>query len=738
MTLTADLPAPPRRPRLVRQLELGDCGAACLASVLRAHGRDVPLSELRDLSATGPQGVSALGLVHASRALGFDAVGLRVPAERLGDLPSGSILHWRRNHFVVLVGRGRRGLHVLDPALGERVVPAETVAEQYSGVAVVVTPPRPDASASASAERTVRPHTTVVRWHRYRPFLAGARRPITFALACAVVVQGFLLVHPFVLRRVVDDRDSIDVATFALGVAALAVGFLAAQLGRLAFLLVLQRTVDVHLTLGVLRHLVALPWSFLARRSTGDLALRLRSTVAVRQVLTSAALSTLLDGSLVVAYVVLIAVVDVPFALLTLAALALQVGVVVLSWGQLRLAAAETLEAQSAAQAKLLEIVGGLDVLKASGAARSAVEGWAADLDREVRAQARSARASGVVETVLLTVRFLVPPALLVLGLVRLRSGALDLGDMLALATLSAAVTVPTGSLLATVCTLSTVAGYLERLDDLLASKVETAGPVAVPDRLRGELTLEAVSYRYSPLLPPALADVDLVVEPGEHLAVVGPSGSGKSTLALVLATLLTPTTGVVSVDGVDVADYDVDALRQRVGVVTQETTLFAATIRDNVRFGREWVSDDDVVHACRLAALADEIDALPNGYDTVLGTAGRGLSGGQRQRLAIARAVAGRPSVLVLDEATSALDALTEQRVHDGLATLSCTRVVVAHRLATVARADRLVVLAAGRVEAVGTLASLRRTNAHVKALTSAGTQKAAAPKTAAGRRQR
>ena len=697
--------------RLVRQLELGDCGAACLAMVLSAHGVRPPLAGLRDLTSTGRDGVSAQGLVVAARHFGLQGKGVRCPVERLGELPRGAVLHWADNHFVVLEGLSRRGARVLDPALGRRTVAPQALAEQYTGVALVFDG---DAAPGPALDRPP-PRRAV-----YRRFVEGARRPLLLAVACAAVVQAFALVTPLVLQQVVEDaadpaRDPVP--ALAAGLVAAAAAFLLAQVGRLLALVALQRLVDVRLTVGVLEHLACLPYAFLARRSTGDLALRLRSTVAVRQILTSSALSAVLDGTLVLGLLAVLLVVDVQLAALTAAFVVAQVAVVAGCWRSLREAAAEALEAQSRAQSSLLELVSGLELLKATGGARPAVDAWSARLRSEVAAQARTTQVSGLVDAVLVTLRFGAPPALLVLGLDRVRDGALDLADMLAAAALATAVTVPVGALLGTVCALTSVLSYLERLDDLLQAPVERSGDRPPPARLRGAVELRAVSYSYSALLPPAVHEVSAVLEPGEHVAVVGPSGSGKTTLALLLATLYAPTSGSVLLDGVDAHEYDTDALRRRIGVVPQSVTLFAASVRDNIAFGRPEVTEADLVAAARLAALHDDVSRLPSGYDTVLGNGGTGLSGGQRQRLALARALAGRPGLLVLDEATSALDPATERAVQDALSALGCTRVVVTHRASALAAADRVLVLDGGRLVADGPYATLRRSPA-VRAL--------------------
>jgi ABC-type bacteriocin/lantibiotic exporter with double-glycine peptidase domain len=211
------------------------------------------------------------------------------------------------------------------------------------------------------------------------------------------------------------------------------------------------------------------------------------------------------------------------------------------------------------------------------------------------------------------------------------------------------------------------------------------------------------VGFRYAPDSPLVLDDVSLRIEPGELVAVVGASGSGKSTLARLLAGLYRPMSGAIRFDGVDAGQWDPPDLRRQLGMVTQETRLFAATIRDNIAMLDPAVPLERVELAATRACIDTEIAAQPMGFDTLLPDGGASLSGGQRQRLALARALLNEPPVLVLDEATSALDTVTERRVQEQLSALNCTRIVIAHRLSTIIDADRIVVMERGRLVAAG-----------------------------------
>ncbi|MEQ1503804.1 MAG: peptidase domain-containing ABC transporter [Myxococcota bacterium] len=688
----------------VRQAAVADCGAACLTAVLRFHGRDVSLEEVRDVLGAGRDGTSALALLEGGAWFGLRGRGIKVEdVEDLQYVERGAILHWQLDHFVVLDRVDRRGISVMDPGIGRLTLSYAAVREAFSGVVVELAP-----GEGFDRSRTRRDPL----WGFVRATLADGRAWRRIAVVSGLL-QALALAVPvlvgLVVDRVVPVRDVPLMGLVAGGIVAVVAFQLLAALVRGHLLLETRVHLDARLTLGFVDHLVNLPYAFFETRSEGDLLMRVNSASTLREILTSGLLSAVIDGMMVAATLVALVIVSPTLAAVAVGLGAVQVALLVGMWGRQHELMAETLHRESLAQGFQLEMLRGMETLKAMGLERRAATRWSNLFVDVLQVNVRKGELTVRFEAFAAAARFGAPLVVLWVGAWLVLGGSLSLGEMLSANAIAAALLAPLATLVDTGRQVQLFASYYDRMRDVLAAEPERGGDGTIAiGPLTGAISLDRVSFRYGRGSAPVIDGLSLEVRPGELVAIVGRSGSGKSTLARLILGLVTPSDGRVAIDGVDLARIDLGSVRRQVGLVGQSPAMFGQTIRENLQLAAPDAPFDALVAATTRAAVHDDIAEMPLGYDTPLANGGASLSGGQRQRLALARALVRDPAILVLDEATSALDAVTEAAVHRELEALACTRVVIAHRLSTVMRADRIVVLDRGTIAEQGTHAEL------------------------------
>jgi len=710
----------------VQQLEATDCGAACLAMVLGHLGRDVNLDEVREAAGgSARDGVDALSITRAAEWYGLRSRGLALDVEQLTYLPPGSILHWEFNHFVVFERVTKRGIEIVDPGMGPRVVTLAKFRESFTGVALVFEP-----SDTFEPKRRGRG-----RFGWYLTQLAGQRHVLSRVVVTSILLRVFALALPLVTAVIVDrvvprsDRNLLLVV--AIGLGGLLVFQMITTLVRSHLLLQLRTNLDTRLTLGFVDYLSRLPYDFFQRRSAGDLMMRVNNNATVRELLTSNTLSALLDGVLVIGYAVLILVLAPSMGLMVIGLGIVQVMVFYVARRGYRELMARSLEAQARSQSYLVEMLHGMETLKAAAAESRAVERWSNLYVDELNVALARGRLTAIVDAMgsLLTTGS--PLAVLLVGALQVMSGAITLGEMLAINSLAIGLLMPLSTMVTSALQLQLLGCYMDRIDDVLRTLPEQTGKdVARAPRLTGRVTLQGVSFRYGDNLPFVVRNVSVDIRAGMTVAIVGRSGCGKSTLARMIAGLYRPTEGQVTFDGHDLLRLELKSLRRQIGVVFQSPSLFAGSIRAAIGLSDPNATLERIVDAAQLAIVDEDIRAMPMGYDTILSDGGASLSGGQRQRVALARALVHKPSLLILDEATSALDSETERRVIKNLEDLRCTRIVLAHRLSTIVNADLILVMDAGEVVETGTHHELLSRGQHYSRLVAAQLQVDASPR--------
>lgn len=565
------------------------------------------------------------------------------------------------------------------------------------------TPPPADPERPAQVRRILR------LFHPYRGRLA--------LVALLVAASSLVTVaSPFMLRAVLDvaipqGRMGL-LSLLALGmIAAAVVNSVFGVLQTLISTTVGQRVMH-DLRTAVYGRLQGMPLAFFTRTRTGEVQSRIANDIGGMQAtVTSTATSLVSNLTSVIATVVAMIALDWRLTVVSLLLLPVFVWIGRRVGNERKRITAERQTQMAVMAAMVTESlsVSGILLGRTMGRADSLTKAFTEESERLVELEVRTNMAGRWRMSTIGVVMAAMPALIYWAAGIALRTGGPDisLGTLVAFVSLQQGLFRPTVALLSTGVQVQTSVALFQRIFEYLDLPVEIAEPTH-PVRLkkiRGEVAFENVSFSYGPGSA-ALSGIDLVIPAGGSLAVVGPTGSGKSTLSYLVPRLYDVTGGRVLIDGEDVRDLDFDTLARAVGVVSQETYLFHASVADNLRFAKPDATDEEIRAAAEAAQIHDYVASLPDGYDTLVGERGYRFSGGEKQRLAIARTILRDPPVLILDEATSALDTHTEHAVQQALDTLSAgrTTITIAHRLSTVRHADQIIVLDGGRITERGT----------------------------------
>ena len=680
---------------MMLQTEAAECGLACLAMVASRHGLRSDLPTLRRRFTVSLKGTTMADLVRLAGQMHLGARALRAEMSHLPDLALPCVLHWDLNHFVVLK-EVRRGVAVIhDPARGVRRLSLAEVSEHFTGIVLELTP-----------QPEFRPHTErqTVTLRQLLGRVSGLKRSLLQIFVLAVALEGFMLLAPFFMQWVVDsvlvsvDRDLL--VTLGLGFALLVLITVATGAIRSWAVLHLSTSLNLQWLGNVFAHLMRLPIAWFEKRHTGDVMSRFGAVQQIQQTLTTSFIEAVLDGLLVV---VTLAMMMVYSGTLTAIALGCVAAYALMRWAffqPLRTATEEAIIFDANRASHFLESLRGVQSIKLFNRQE----------DRQARFMNMVVDSMNAhIATRKLDLAFSVMHKLL-FGLERIAMvwvGALlvmdhvfSVGMLFAFIAYKEQFAQRVSALIDKVVDLKMLKLQGERLADIVLTPPEASVDTAPRSQALAErLELRGVRFAYSDAEPDVLHGLNLTIEPGESVAIVGPSGCGKTTLLKLMLGIHEPLAGEVRVGGLPLRQLGLRAWRDMLGTVMQDDQLFAGSIIDNISFFDPQADSAWVEECARVAAVAEEIEAMPMGFHTLIGDMGTSISGGQKQRILLARALYKRPKILFLDEATSALDVDREREVNQAIRQLQLTRIIVAHRPETIASASRVIVLHDGKV---------------------------------------
>jgi ATP-binding cassette subfamily B protein RaxB len=600
------------------------------------------------------------------------------------------------NHFVVLERTGRLGITIFDPASGQRRVSWAEAGRQFTGVALELSP------APSFERRSERSPLKLWSLLRFTPPIVGA---LGQTLLLSLLLQVYVVASPFYMQIAIDEaaaKGDIGLLTaLAAGFGLFALFNVGAEAIRAVALQRVSALLGWDMTGRLFHHMVRLPLPWFQRRRLADSLSRFESIEPVRQLMASGLVASIIDGLLAVVTATMMFIFAPKLAVVVVVGVALYVIIRLVGVRFTMRLASEALQASITEQGKRIETLRAIQTIKVMGAEAEREGDWAntyAEVVKRNQAAAHAHIGFGGLHSVTDAV---VNTIVIYLGVRAIIAGESTVGMLYAFMSYKGQFSARASGLFEQVINWRLLDLHSERLADIALTPVEAGSykrTSGLPD-IEGGLEVHKLAFRYSAHEPFVFRDVNLRIEAGEFVALVGPSGGGKSTLLKVICGLYPATLGEVRLDGLPLATWGPRDVRRALGVVMQDDELLSGTVAENVAFFDEHIDPVRVWEAMRAASIDEEVASMPMRAETFVGDMGGALSGGQKQRILLARALYRQPRILILDEATSHLDITREAKVNEALRRMKVTRLVVAHRPETIASADRVVVLRGGTI---------------------------------------
>lgn len=686
---------------LILQTEATECALACLAMIAGYHGYETDLPALRRRFGISMKGATMRRLIEIAEQLQLSArpVRLEHQDEIWKELKCPAILHWDLNHFVVVKRADRRTLVIHDPGLGERTMTYQEASPHITGVAVVITPTATFTKQAPTPRVTLSQLTGPIR---------GLWPALAQLLALSLVLQLVTILSPFYMQWTVDqallagDRNLLSV--LAIGFAWLVAFGVVVSLVRGWIVLRVSTALNAQWMSNLLTHLLRLPTSFFQKRRTGDILSRFGDLKTIQTTISTGFVEAIVDGVMALATLGMMLAYSVKLAVVTLVAVALYLALRLLAYRPLRAASQKQLNGQAKQDSHLLETLRGIQSIQMTGTETLRRVGWqnlfVDTLNRSIEIAKFNLGFGAANQLVFGLERILV----IWLGAMLTLDAVFSVGMLFAYLSYKDQFATRISSVVDRALAFRMLRLNAERLADIALAEPEA---IFLPEgqggrtatARTGEIRVRGLGFRYADGDPWILKGLDLTITPGQSVAIVGSSGCGKTTLVKLLAGLLSPTEGEILLGGVPYARLDRQSFRDTVAAVMQDDQLFTGSILENIASFEAGASPERVREAAQLAGVHDEIQAMAMQYQTFIGDMGSALSGGQRQRILLARALYRRSQVLLLDEATSNLDVARERLVNDAVKNLNITRIIIAHRPETINSADRVLMMAGGRI---------------------------------------
>ncbi|TLU96443.1 peptidase domain-containing ABC transporter [Dyadobacter sediminis] len=694
----------------VRQHDITDCGAACLASICAFYKLIMPIARIRQYASTDKKGTNVLGMIEAAHKLGFQAKGVRGHFENLAGIPKPAIAHVIvkevLHHFVVIYEVSGMLVTVMDPGTGKlEKYTHDAFRKMWTGVLILLLPG--EQFETGNNKRSV----TSRFWNLIKPH----RSVMTQALFGAVMYTVLGLSTSIYVQKIVDNvlvegnRNLLNLLSTGM-ILILGLQLFIGSM-KSVFALKTGQQIDARLILGYYKHLLKLPQQFFDTMRVGEIISRVNDAVKIRAFINDTALSLVVNLFIVVFSFGMMFTYDWKLALIMLAVIPFYAAVFFIINRINRKGQRKLMENSADLESQLVESLNAMGTIKRFGLESYANVKTEVGFMKLLKSIFTSASVSIWAGNASELISRLFTIILLWVGAGFVLDNAITPGELLSFYALIGYFTGPASSLISSNTVIQDALIAADRLFEIMDLERESAeNKIELKPEMVGDITFRHLSFRYGSRVQ-VFQDLDLTIPNGKVTAVVGESGSGKSTLLSLLQNMYPLQSGSIHIGDYDIKHISNESLRRIVSVVPQQVDLFNGHVIDNIAVGEFQPDMQRVLKTCQLLGISDFIEKLPNGFHTHLGENGASLSGGQRQRLAIARALYRDPQIIILDEATSSLDSLSEKAVQNTIEKLresGKTIIIIAHRLSTIMGADKIMVIEDGKLIEEGSHARL------------------------------
>ena len=691
----------------VPQIDARDCGVAALASIAKFYGSDFSLAHLRELAKTNKEGTTALGIVKAANEMGFET--RPVQADKtlfdMSDVPYPFIVHVNKEgklqHYYVVYQTKKDYLIIGDPDPSVKItkMSKERFFSEWTGVAIFLAP-----------KPSYQPHKDKKNGLlSFLPLIFKQKSLIAYIVLSSLLVTIINIGGSYYLQGILDEyipnQMKSTLGIISIGLIITYILQQAMSFSRDYLLTVLSQRLSIDVILSYIRHIFELPMSFFATRRTGEIISRFTDANSIIDALASTILSLFLDVSILILVGGVLLAQNPNLFLLSLISIPIYMFIIFSFMKPFEKMNHDVMQSNSMVSSAIIEDINGIETIKSLTSEENRYQNIDSEFVDYLEKSFKLTKYSILQTNLKQGTKLVLNIFILWFGAQLVMSSKISIGQLITFNTLLSYFTTPMENIINLQTKLQSAKVANNRLNEvyLVESEFKVQENPVHSHFLMGDIEFDDLSYKYG-FGRDTLTDINLTIKQGDKVSLVGVSGSGKTTLAKMIVNFFEPYKGHISINHQDIKNIDKKVLRRHINYLPQQAYIFNGSILENLTLeGNHMISQEDILRACELAEIRQDIERMPMGYQTQLSD-GSGLSGGQKQRIALARALLTKSPVLILDEATSGLDVLTEKKVIDNLMSLTDKTILfVAHRLSIAERTNRVIVLDQGKIIEVG-----------------------------------